>query len=394
MSSLFYIPLHLLASHKGESLQLSQPLPSVRHLLHAWSTLIIRITAALWSGASAAVAVAIYRGRGGKNTSRLNFDMFACATRLLFSCLIIAVIQFARRPFTLPWISPPSFQEETATEVNGFDKIGEMTAAPSTADSSDRSTDGTLRGSPSSTAQQRSNKASAPSTPGSSAASSSPSSSKGPLSGTTSRSTSTTHSRPPRRRTRTRRRYIIQVPLPASPEPRHQQTSPAAALTGDSASDASNAAAAALSGGTGDVSKLEDELVPSPEGSDSYFAGASPCCSAGSSPGRSVQERGEGKGKRPVTPVSKGSGGGVGGNGRGAMGMGSSVFGFGRKPVAMPGFGWKAGGRGSGAGVGKGSGEDGAVGAPPARDTAPPSAAQPQVPTYYVPGPWGVSGEC
>ena len=142
MLSFLYILLHIFAARKGARLYFDSPIPSFRHQLHAWTTIIIRIAVAMWASASVAVAVGIYRGGGGRNTIHLNADMFACATSFLSTCTLLFVIQLADRPFNLPWLSPSApFDEEIAPSREFDEKTSGIARASS-------STDRTLGGSP------------------------------------------------------------------------------------------------------------------------------------------------------------------------------------------------------------------------------------------------------
>ncbi|KAL2268968.1 hypothetical protein VTJ83DRAFT_3814 [Remersonia thermophila] len=122
MTSLFYIPLHLLACRRGESLYLSIDIPYFLHELHAWANMAIQVTVALWATAIIPVVVGIHRGLDAQSTVYLKVDMFACATGLVFSGIVLAVLRFAHRPFALPWLSPLPFDEEAGTERD-FDSL-------------------------------------------------------------------------------------------------------------------------------------------------------------------------------------------------------------------------------------------------------------------------------
>ncbi|SPQ21442.1 4030a560-567b-4ea0-88d4-e03e2fae0e26 [Thermothielavioides terrestris] len=133
--SLFYLLLHVHAARQGESLYFDSPIPSFRHQLHAWAAIVIRLAAALWAGALVGVAVGISR-EGGSNTVQLNVDMFVCATGLLSSCVVLGVVQFSSRPFTLPWITPSPFDEDTFRGTAEFDDDKTATPGPSSSSSS------------------------------------------------------------------------------------------------------------------------------------------------------------------------------------------------------------------------------------------------------------------
>jgi hypothetical protein len=272
MCSLFYIPLHLFACRKGKSLYFDPPIPSFQHQLHAWATLTIHITATMWASATIPAAVAIYRSGGTANTVHLKVDMFACATGLLFTCLILAVVQLAHRPFTLPWLSPPPvFDEEDGSSRAAFDKFRDKTTAAST-----------LRGSPPTQ--------------------------KPPLllllpsSGATSISPSTTCTTRSRARNMTRtRRYVLEAPTPPVPLSPPQPLKRGGSLsgtetdgeTGLSIAGSSSGSSSSRGGGSGSSRvapastaastvgsggaesrrrrRLEDELVPSAGESPSLF---------------------------------------------------------------------------------------------------------------------------
>jgi hypothetical protein len=131
------------------------------------------------------------------------------------------------------------------------------------------------------------------------------------------------------------------------------------------------------------------------EGSDSYFAAASPAPSSSPSSNvattaeGSVQEgvKAKGKGKEkagPVTPEGRAPGYGM--KHRVPAGESPSMFKFGRKSVVGPGLGPKGSNAGACGELGKENGGQG-VRAPPGQSPPPPpTSPPPPAPTYYVPG--------
>ncbi|KAK3308444.1 uncharacterized protein B0T15DRAFT_108107 [Chaetomium strumarium] len=229
--SLLHVSLHLSVSRKDEILYFDPPIPSFRHQLHAWTTIVIWIAAAMWAGATIGVAVLLYQGRGGSITVLVKVDMFACATGLLFGCVVLGVVRFANQPFTLPWISPARPEADTSSNGDFDDKTSRITRGST-------STDETLRGSPA-------ERSKAPS--------------KAPSSNT-SRSTSPSRSKT-KRMMRTRRYILEATPTPVVLSPLKPQRS------GDSGGSSNPPI-----GTQRDKSNVEGKLVPSATESESFFA--------------------------------------------------------------------------------------------------------------------------
>ncbi|KAK4238262.1 hypothetical protein C8A03DRAFT_15243 [Achaetomium macrosporum] len=252
--SLLHVWLHIFASRKDEVLYFDPPIPSFRHQLHAWTAIVIRIAVAMWASATIGVVVLIYREREDSSTVLLKADMFACATGLLFGCVVLGVVQFANRPFTLPWISPARFEADTSSTGDFDDKTSGITREST-------GTNEALRVSPAERSKTPSKA----------------------TSGNTSRSTSSSGSRA--RKMMLTRRYILEGPTPTALSPLKPQNS----------SNSGSSSRPPISS-QGANANLEDELVPSTTESESFFA-----ASTADSPEQRAKS-GPFVTERPVTP--------------------------------------------------------------------------------------------